>query len=78
MFHHDSTYFMGADLTIDWYRRNILIYSKILAQLDYKEDALFLVIGNDHVPILKQLFNDNPYFEVVETEKWLGKSKIKK
>lgn len=76
--HYDSTYFMGADLTIDWYRRNILIYAKILAQLDYKEDSLFLVIGNDHVPILQQLFNDNPYFEVVETEKWLGKSKIKK
>lgn len=72
----DSTYFMGADLTIDWYRRNILIYAKMIAQLDYSEKAIFLIIGNDHVPIIRQMFESNPYFEVVETEKWLGKTTI--
>lgn len=77
VFHYDSTYFIGANLTIDWYRRNILIYSKILAQLDYKEDAIFLIIGNDHVPIIRQMFQENPYFKVIDTEKWLGKTKIK-
>lgn len=77
VFSREPDYFLGADLTIDWYRRNILIYSKILAQLDYKENAIFLVIGNDHIPIIKQLFKDNPYFNVVETEKWLGQTKIK-
>lgn len=74
---YDSTYFLGAALTIDWYRRNILIYSKILAQLDYSEKAIFLVIGNDHVPILKELFNGNPFFEVMNTEAWLGRTTIK-
>ncbi|WP_410221115.1 DUF5694 domain-containing protein [Pedobacter sp.] len=77
VFNSESDYFLGADLTVDWYRRNILIYSKILAQLDYKENAIFLIIGNDHIPIIKQLFKDNPYFNVVETEKWLGQTKIK-
>lgn len=77
VFRYDSTYFMGANLTIDWYKRNILIYSKILAQVDYTENSIFLVIGNDHIPVLKQLFRDNPYFEVVETLKWLGRSRIK-
>ena len=77
VFHYDSTYFLGAELTIDWYRRNILIYSKILAQLDYTENAIFLIMGNDHIPIIRQMFQANPYFEVVDTEKWLGKTKIK-
>ncbi|MCJ0743781.1 DUF5694 domain-containing protein [Pedobacter montanisoli] len=77
VFSREADYFLGADLTADWYRRNIFIYSKILAQLDYKENAIFLVIGNDHIPIIKQLFKDNPYFNVVETEKWLGQTKIK-
>jgi hypothetical protein len=74
----DSTYFSGADLTIDWYRRNILIYAKMISQLDYNENAIFLIIGNDHVPIIRQMFYENPYFEVVDTEKWLGKTKIKR
>ena len=73
----DSTYYLGANLTVDWYRRNILTYSKMLSQLDYTEKAIFLIIGNDHAPIIKQLFRENPYFELIETEKWLGKTKIK-
>lgn len=76
VFNYDSTYFLGTNLTVDWYRRNILIYAKMLAQLDYTEDAIFLIIGNDHVPIIRQMFRENPYFEVVNTEKWLGKTKI--
>jgi hypothetical protein len=72
----DSTYFLGAALTIDWYRRNILIYSKMISQLDYSEKAIFLIIGNDHVPIIRQMFEANPYFKVVDTEKWLGKTTI--
>ena len=74
-YRYDSAYFLGANLTIDWYRRNILIYSKMIAQLDYNENAIFLIIGNDHVPIIRQMFQENPYFEIVDTEKWLGKIK---
>ena len=73
----DSSYFIGANLTTDWYRRNILIYAKMLSQLDYNEKAIFLIIGNDHIAIIRQMFQENPYFEVVDAGKWLGKSKIK-
>ncbi|MFT3824773.1 MAG: DUF5694 domain-containing protein [Chitinophagaceae bacterium] len=68
---YDSTYFAGVKLVGDWYRRNIWIYTKILAQIDYSEKSLFLIIGNDHVPVLKHLFESNPYFEVVNTLDWL-------
>ncbi len=73
----DSTYFLGAELTIDWYRRNILIYTKMIAQLDYSEKAIFLIIGNDHVPIVRQMFETNPYFDVVNTQTWLGTTTIR-
>jgi hypothetical protein len=49
----------------------------MLAQLSYTENAIFLIIGNDHVPIIRQMFGENPYFEVIDTEKWLGKTNIK-
>lgn len=77
VFHYDSTYFLGTNLTTDWYRRNILIYAKMIAQLDYNEKAILLIIGNDHIAIIRQMFQENPYFEVVDTEKWLGKTKIR-
>jgi hypothetical protein len=76
VFQYDSTYFLGSELTIDWYRRNIKIYSKMIAQLDYTEKAIFLLMGNDHIPIIRHLFESNPYFEVIDTEKWLGRTKI--
>jgi hypothetical protein len=77
VFQYDSTYFLGAELTADWYRRNLFIYSKILAQLDYSEKAIFLVMGNDHISVLRQLFEANPYFEVVDTGKWFGKTNVR-
>ena len=67
---------MGAELTADWYRRNIKIYSKMITQLDYTENAIFLIMGNDHIPIIRHLFESNPYFEVVDTELWLGRTKL--
>ncbi len=76
VFNYDSAYLLGANLTIDWYRRNILIYTKMLAQLDYSETSIFLIIGNDHIPIIRQMFQENPYFSVQNVEAWLGKSKI--
>ena len=73
----DSSYFIGANLTTDWYTTNIMVYAKILSQLDYNEKAIFLIIGDDHIAIIRQMFQENPYFEVVDTEKWLGKTKIR-
>lgn len=72
----DSSYFIGANLTTDWYATNIMVYAKMLSQLDYNEKAIFLIIGADHIAIIRQMFQENPYFEVIETEKWLGKTKI--
>ncbi len=67
----DEETLIGAELLADWYKRNIMIYSKIINQLDYNENAILVLIGSDHAPILASLFSANPYFEVVNTSTWL-------
>ena len=67
----DESVLIGARVLADWYQRNIFIYSKILQQLSYGEDAILVLIGNDHVPILRELFLANPNFEVVPAAAWL-------
>ncbi|MCH2196469.1 hypothetical protein [Kordia sp.] len=44
-----------------------MIYTKMINQLSYEEDAVFLIIEADHVPILEYLFDTNPHFEVVKS-----------
>lgn len=67
----DDDTLIGAEVTADWYRRNIMIYTKIINQLSFDEQAIFLIMGADHIPILKHLFESNPHFEVADVEKWL-------
>lgn len=66
-----EVYFVGAELLADWYRRNIKIYSKVLTELDYKEDRILIIYGNGHIPILRHLIESNPAFKVEDTGKWL-------
>lgn len=68
----DDDTLIGAELTADWYRRNIMIYTKMINQINYEKDkSIFLLMGGDHIPIIKYLFDINPYFEVIETTEWL-------
>jgi len=70
----DDFTLIGAELTADWYNRNIMIYSKMINQVDYgKDKSIFLLMGGDHIPIIKSFFDANPYFKVEETSKWLKK-----
>ena len=64
-------YFIGAELVADWYRRNIMIYSKVLREVDYKEERILLIFGSGHAPTLKHLFQSNPHFKVVDANQWL-------
>lgn len=74
-YNYDDDYtLIGAELTADWYKRNIMIYAKMINQVDFEKDkAIFLLMGGDHIPIIKTLFDANPYFKVMETSKWLVK-----
>ena len=67
----DETYFLGAELLADWYKRNIKIYANVLTQLDYKEKRILIIYGNGHSSILRHLFESNPSFKVANTLEWL-------
>lgn len=70
--YEDDSTLIGAELTADWYQRNIMIYSKMINQVNFGDDkAIVLLIGADHVPIIKHLFDSNPHFKVMETAHWL-------
>ena len=67
----DDDTMIGADLMAEWYRRNIMIYTKMINQLDYSENAIFLLMGSDHIPVIASFFESNPYFKVMNAEDWL-------
>ena len=56
----------GAELVADWYRRNVMIFSKVLNWMDWSERRIVIVIGAGHVPILRHLFESHGSFRVVE------------
>lgn len=59
--------YLGAELTAEWYKRNIKIYSNILHQIEEGDQRIFVYYGQAHIHIIKQLLEDNPKFEVVNT-----------
>ena len=63
--------YIGADLVGEWYKRNLRIYSNILKYVSTTDKAVLLIFGNGHIHILRQLFNDNPDFEVVDARLYL-------
>jgi hypothetical protein len=56
----------GAELVADWYRRNVMIFSKVLNWMTWDERRIVIVIGAGHVPILRHLFESHGGFRVVE------------
>lgn len=63
--------YIGADLAGEWYKRNLRIYGNILNNVSPTDKALLVVFGFGHIHILRQLFNDNPDFEVIDARLYL-------
>lgn len=63
--------YIGAELVAEWYKRNIIIFAKVIEQLDPKDKRLFLLFGSGHIRILRHLFKDHPDFEIVEVSEYL-------
>ncbi len=64
--------YIGADLVSEWYKRNLKIYSNILNNISPSDTAIVILFGNGHIHILRQLFQDNPGFDVVDTRSYLN------
>jgi hypothetical protein len=65
--------YIGAELVGEWYKRNIKIYANILKNVTPDDRRLLVLFGSGHIHILKQLFKDNPDFEVIEANTYLNK-----
>ncbi|MEL7120894.1 MAG: DUF5694 domain-containing protein [Bacteroidota bacterium] len=59
--------YRGADVVAtNWYNRNLRIFRNIQKVEHTEEDRILVLFGQGHVPILKQLFECSPEYELVE------------
>ena len=61
----------GADLLASWYERNIRIFANLHRMRLRPDDRIFVIYGAGHVPILRQLVADSPYFCVEDPLRYL-------
>ena len=65
-----DTSYGGADYVAVWYRRNLRIAANI-GRIAQEGDRVFLIIGQGHAPILRQVFTDWPRFCVEDPLQYL-------
>lgn len=54
--------YAGAAVVAQWYERNIRIFSNLHKISNSASDRIVVIYGQGHIPILKQLAEDSPYF----------------
>ncbi|MGH7539697.1 MAG: DUF5694 domain-containing protein, partial [Gemmatimonadota bacterium] len=54
--------YAGADMVATWYQRNLRIFANITRIATDPGDRVFVVFGQGHVPILRQLVIEHPDF----------------
>ena len=62
--------YAGPDMVTTWYQRNLRIFSN-LHQISSPGDRILVIYGQGHIPLLKQFTQDSPYFECMDTQKYL-------
>ncbi|NVK52105.1 MAG: hypothetical protein HWD85_04165 [Flavobacteriaceae bacterium] len=65
---------IGVELVTEWYKRNLFIYRNILEKTE-DNDRILIIFGSGHVRYLKQLFDDNPEFNIIDTNSFLNTKK---
>lgn len=66
---------IGAEFISLFYERNLKIYSNILnAQLKHKGKRILLFIGQTHVGVLQDIIQNNPTYEIIPANQFLGSS----
>ncbi|WP_347924318.1 DUF5694 domain-containing protein [Pontimicrobium sp. SW4] len=65
---------IGVELVTEWYKRNLFIYRNILEKTE-EGDRVLIIFGSGHVRYLKQFFDDNPEFNITDTNSFLNNEK---
>jgi hypothetical protein len=64
--------YFGSNLVADWYKRNLIMYSNIQNQLKPDTKNIFVLVGTGHAAILKQFFENDKNFELVDLKEILN------
>ena len=56
----------GAELVSDWYERNLRIFSNLTRMTNPTGDRVLVIFGAGHAPILRELVDYHPDYELVE------------
>lgn len=65
-----DTNYVGADVTGDWYVRNLRIYANV-ARIAQPGDRVLVLFGSGHRPLLNEYLRQSGLFEVVEVADYL-------
>ena len=57
----------GADLTRDWYERNLKIFANILHITDSQKDRILVLIGAGHLKLLRQFAAESGEYKLEKT-----------
>jgi hypothetical protein len=61
--------YTGVKFATSYYDRNLKIFTNILRNIDLKTDTTVVALfGASHTAIMRQFFENHPYFEIVELE----------
>jgi hypothetical protein len=58
----DGDDYAGADMVASWYKRNLRIFANLTRIVDSEKDRVFVIFGQGHIPILRDLVIDYPEF----------------
>lgn len=58
----DAHDYAGADMVAGWYQRNLRIFANLTRIVDAEDDRVFVIFGQGHIPILRDLVVDYPGF----------------
>jgi hypothetical protein len=62
----DGENYAGADMVADWYKRNIRIFANLTRITDSPDDRIFVIYGQGHIKILRDLVVESPDYCVVD------------
>lgn len=65
----------GANWVQKWFGRNLKIFANVTRLVESDEERIMLIIGAGHVWPLRQYFEEDGYFDLVDPMKYLSRSK---
>jgi hypothetical protein len=63
---------IGAEMTANWYARNLKMYANILRLAQRPEDRIFVLVGAGHGALLREFLRQTPQVELIDPAGYLA------